>query len=81
MASSKTDAPPTETPAEPYVVPDGIQLEHKFGPVTGKPMWRVVNFNMPYAGSPEEAVRLYRTLFTAFTTGYFRSNPNRKPAT
>jgi hypothetical protein len=80
MASSKATTPAPETPTEPFVVPDDIQLEHKFGAVTGKPMWRVVNFNMPYAGSPEEAVRLYRTLFTAFTTGYFRSNPNRKPA-
>jgi hypothetical protein len=41
------------------VVPDGIQLEHKFGAVTGKPMWRVVGFNMPYEGSPEGAVKLY----------------------
>jgi hypothetical protein len=77
MASSKTTTPAPDTPAEPFVVPDGIQLEHKFGAVTGKPMWRVVNFNMPYAGSPEEAVRLYRTLDTAYRDGYFVQNGKR----
>jgi len=77
MPSPKTAAPASETTAEPFVVPEGIQLEHKFGAVTGKPMWRVVNFNMPYAGSPEEAVKLYRNLHQAFTSGYFTASSKR----
>jgi hypothetical protein len=77
MPSPKTAAPASETTAEPFVVPEGIQLEHKFGAVTGKPMWRVANFNMPYAGSPEEAVLLYRTLDAAYRNGYFVQSGKR----
>jgi hypothetical protein len=80
MPSPKTvaPAPALETPAEPYAVPEGIQLEHKFGAVTGKPMWRVVGFNMPYDGSPEGAVKLYERLKHAYETGYFVQNGHRK---
>jgi len=77
MASSKTTTPTPDTPAEPYVVPDGIQLEHKFGAVTGKPMWKVAGFNMPYEGSPEGAVKLHNVLRTAYENGYFVSNGKR----
>ena len=76
-AQPKNTAPTPETP-QPFVVPDGIKIEHRLGPVTGKHMYKVAGFEMPYAGSEEAAVQLYQRLKHAFETGYFTGNGTRK---
>jgi hypothetical protein len=78
MPSVKPTAPTPETPTVPFVVPEGLQIEHRIGPVTGQHMYKVVGFEMPYEGSPERAVDLYKRLKHAFESGYFVQNGNRK---
>ncbi|WP_157657814.1 hypothetical protein [Burkholderia ubonensis] len=77
-AQSKNIAPTPETP-QPFVVPEGLTIEHRLGPVTGKHMYKVAGFEMPYAGSEEAAVQLYQRLKHAYETGYFNSTGTRKP--
>jgi len=69
---AKTPAPAPEA-AQPFVVPDGITLEYRAGPVTGKPMYRVAGFNMPYMGSEEAAVQVFQRLSTAYQNGFFNA--------
>ncbi|KVP17210.1 hypothetical protein WJ84_02710 [Burkholderia ubonensis] len=59
------------------MVPEGIKIQHKIGPVTGKHMYKVAGFEMPYEGSEEAAVKLYQRLKQAYESGYFVSNGKR----
>jgi hypothetical protein len=66
-----------EQEPQPFVVPAGLQIEHKLGPVTGNHMYKVAGFEMPYEGTVEGAVKLYERLKHAYETGYFVGNGNR----
>lgn len=76
-SSSKVAFPAPSTAAEPFVVPEGLRIEHKIGPVTGQHMYKVAGFEMPYTGSQEDAVKVYQRLKHAYETGYFVSNGKR----
>lgn len=72
MAStSKTQAAAPEP--QPFVVPAGIDLEYRAGAITGKPMYRVVGFNMPFMGSEEAAVQVFQRLNSAYQNGFFNA--------
>lgn len=67
-----------KTPAHekpPFIVPDGVTFEYRSGPLSGKPMFKVSGFEMPYQGTEEEAVRVYLRLNQAYSSGYFAGNP------
>lgn len=70
-------APAAATPE--FVVPEGIDLQYQTGKVTGKPMYRVVGFEMPWAGTEQAAVELYQRLTAAYGNGYFAGSA-KKPA-
>lgn len=70
MASTQK-APLSVAEPVPFVVPDGIDLEFRSGPITGKPMYKVVGFNMPFMGTEESAVHVYQRLRAAYQTGFF----------
>lgn len=76
-----TPAPVAATPE--YVVPDGIDLQQTSGKVTGRPMFKVRGFEMPWAGTEQEAVGLHSRLKAAFENGYYCGGSNKppKPAT
>lgn len=71
MASNAKPQPPNTEPAPPFVIPDGITVEYRAGPVTGKPMFRVAGAEMPYMGSEEAAVGVYQRLHAAAQTRFF----------
>lgn len=56
-----------------FEVPEGIDLEESSGRLSGKPLFRVRAFNMPWQGSPEAAVRVYSALHKANESGYFNT--------
>ena len=72
MASSAKASVPAPEPV-PFVVPEGIDLEYRAGPITGKPMYKVVGFNMPFMGSEQSAVEVYQRLSTAYQNGFFNA--------
>lgn len=72
MASSAKVSVPAPEPV-PFVVPEGIDLEYRAGPITGKPMYKVVGFNMPFMGSEQSAVEVYQRLSAAYQTGFFNA--------
>lgn len=72
MASS-AKAPVPVAEQLPFVVPEGIDLEYRSGPITGKPMYKVVGFNMPFMGSEEAAVQVYQRLSTAYQNNFFNA--------
>jgi hypothetical protein len=77
MASPAKSSVPAPEP-QPFVVPEGIDLEYRPGPITGKPMYRVVGFNMPFMGSEETAVQVYQRLKTAYQSGFFNPSSRKK---
>lgn len=72
MASNAKAAVPVAEQL-PFVVPEGIDLEYRPGPITGKPMYKVVGFNMPFMGSEESAVQVYQRLSAAYQNGFFNA--------
>lgn len=70
MAKTPTPAPEAD---QPFVIPEGITLEYRAGPVTGKPMYRVQGFNMPYMGTEQAAVQVYDRLKSAYEKGFFNA--------
>lgn len=76
MAAQSKNTPVATEPPIPFVVPEGLRVEHRLGPVTGKHMYKIAGFEMPYEGTAEGAVKLYQRLKQAYETGYF--NGNRK---
>ena len=70
MASSTKATVPAPEPV-PFVVPEGINVEYRAGPITGKPMYKVVGFEMPYMGSEQAAVEVYQRLTAAFQSRLF----------
>lgn len=69
MATPEKSVQPDAKP--PFIVPEGIELQMMNGPISGKPMYKVSGFEMPFMGSEEEAVRVYQRLKHAYETGYF----------
>lgn len=48
-------------------------IQESTGKVTGKPMFKVRGFDMPWCGTPEDAIDVYGRLKKAIETGYFKS--------
>lgn len=69
MATQEKTALPEAKPL--FIVPEGIELQMQSGPLSGKPMYKVAGFEMPFMGSEEEAVRVFQRLKHAYETGYF----------
>lgn len=75
-------ATPAPVAAPPdYVVPEGIDLQQSCGKVTGRPMFKVIGFEMPWAGSEQEAVELHSRLKSAFENGYYCGGTAKPPKT
>lgn len=64
---------------EEFIIPDGIEIKQTFGSITRKPMYSVAGFEMPYCGSPQDAVRVYTSLKQAYENGYFNGTTAKKP--
>lgn len=68
---SQTRATPEAPEARPMVIPEGVTLEHRIGPLTGQPLYRVAGFEMPWTSSEAQAVEVYGRLKEAYDSGYF----------
>jgi len=73
---SKAAAVPAEPPV-PFVVPEGIKIEHRPGPITGRPMFKVSGFEMPFQSSEEIAVQVFQRLKAAYTNGFFTAGSRK----
>lgn len=72
MATSPKNSTPAPEPV-PFVIPEGITVEYRAGPITGRPMYKVAGFNMPYMGSEQSAVEVYQRLMAAYSSSFFNA--------
>ena len=75
MATPEKTSPDT-TP--PFIIPDGLDIQSIIGPLSGKTLYKVRGFEMPFMGSAEDAVRVYQRLKHAYETGYYAGNHSKK---
>lgn len=76
MAKEDKTTPPE--PRAPFVIPEGITMLSCIGPLSGKPLFKVKDFEMPYQGSEEDAISLYQRLKHAYETGYYSGSHAKK---
>lgn len=68
----------TPAPVDQLSVPDHIEFAAITGPVSGKQLFKVKGFEMPWQGSVASAYALYTRLLHAQESGYYRASA--KPA-
>lgn len=56
------------------------EIEMGYGKATGKEMFRVRGFEMPWCGSPEDALSVYGRLKHAYETGYYHCAAKPRPS-
>lgn len=71
MTKNTTAASATPMPDAPPPMPEGAELVTTTGKLTGTPLYKVSGFEMPWASSEREAIRVYDTLRHAYANGYF----------